>query len=455
MNSRLISRRRFLEWSLRAAGGAAGAAATAGLLNALASSAAHAQTGDYRALVCVFLLGGNDSFNLLVPNDNEGYATYARSRGGLAVPRSDLLTIRPGNSGGRDYGLHPVAGGLRDLFAQGRLSFAANSGVLLAPTTRADYQAGRALPPQLFSHNDQQDHWMSGEPGGPKFTGWGGRMADLLFSRNANQRLSMNISLAGTNLFQVGDSVLPLAVEPTGARPFTALTGQAERRRVLRELLAQSAAEDRPLLESAYGSVVTSALDNGAAIQEALQAGPALATRFPDGSLGARLRMIARLISVRERLGLSRQIFFVSLGGFDTHDDQLLNQPPLLKLLADSLKSFHDATVELGIASQVTTFTASDFGRTLTSNGDGTDHGWGGNHAVVGGAVRGGQLIGQYPDLRLDGPDDAGLGRMIPTTAVDQLGATFGRWLGIADSDLDLVFPNLRRFAQRDLGFLA
>ena len=455
MNSPLISRRRFLEWSLRAAGGAAGAAATAGLLNSLAASVAHAQTGDYRALVCVFLLGGNDSFNLLVPTDSGDYDSYAKSRGGLAIPRSELLDIQPGNTGGRGYGLHPVTGGLRDLFTQGRLSFAANSGVLLAPTTRADYQAGRALPPQLFSHNDQQDHWMSGEPGGPKFTGWGGRMADLLMSRNANQRLSMNISLTGTNLFQVGDTVLPLSVESNGARPFTALTGQSERRRVLRSLIEQSAAEDRPLLESAYGSVVTSALDNGAAIQQALAAAPALATRFPEGSLGVRLRMIARLISVRERLGLSRQIFFVSLAGFDTHDDQQLNQPPLLKLVADSLKSFHDATVELGVANQVTAFTASDFGRTLTSNGDGTDHGWGGNQMVVGGAVRGGNLIGTYPDLRLDGPDDAGLGRMVPTTAVDQLGATFGRWMGIADSDLDTVFPNLKRFAQRDLGFLA
>lgn len=455
MNSPLISRRRFLQWSLRAAAGATGAAATAGFLNSLAASVAHAQTGDYRALVCVFLLGGNDSFNLLVPNDTEGYTTYAQSRGGLAVPRSELLAIEPGNTDGRGFGLHPATAGMQDLFVQGRLAFAANSGVLLAPTTRADYQAGRALPPQLFSHNDQQDHWMSGEPGGPKFTGWGGRMADLLASRNANQRLSMNISLAGTNLFQVGDSVVPLSVESNGARPFDSLAGQPDRRRVLQALIEQSAAEDRPLLESAYGAVVTSALDNGAAIQQALQAGPALATRFPEGSLGVRLRMIARLISVRERLGLSRQIFFVSLGGFDTHDDQLLNQPPLLKLVADSLKSFHDATVELGVANQVTTFTASDFGRTLTSNGDGTDHGWGGNQAVVGGAVRGGNLIGRYPDLRLDGPDDAGLGRMVPTTAVDQLGATFGRWLGIADSDLDLVFPNLNRFAQRNLGFLA
>ena len=425
-------------------------------------AAAATLPGDYKALVCVFLYGGNDSNNLLVPRGS-GYASYAAARGGLALSQASLLPVTPLSGGnGQSWGLHPSMAGLRNLFTQQRMALIANVGPLVAPVTRPEYLAGTAaLPPQLFSHSDQTVHWQTSLPDQPVRTGWGGRAADLLHSLNGTSQVSMSMSLAGNNTYQVGNAITQYQLSPDGAIGlgwyYDGNEWNDPPSTVIRSLMARSYGS---LFQAGYRNVFQRALDQDRLLSGALDAAPVLQTPFPDTDLGRQLRMIARLISIRETLGLRRQVFFCAAGGYDTHDEQIGAQPEvgthaeLLTELDGALAAFYASTVELGVASDVTSFTASDFGRTYLCNGNGSDHGWGSHHLVVGGAVSGGRFYGQVPTLAVDGPDDSSDGRWIPTTSVDEYSATLASWFGVAASDLPTVFPNLGRFNNPDMGFM-
>lgn len=410
---------------------------------------------DYRALVCVFLFGGNDSFNMLVPRSAAEYGAYAASRQNLAVAQADLLPITPQNPDGAQYGVHPSMTGVRDLFEQGQAAFVANVGPLLEPTTKAQYQAKSvALPPQLFSHNDQQDQWHALRGKALGNTGWAGRMADLLRSNVANQQLAMNVSLSGNTLFQSGNDTVAYSMGAAGPLAFTGFGTaglQLEQRRAFERIVG---APYDSIYADAFAEVQQRALQAVDRVTGAVAQAPPLSTVFPSSPLGTQLATVARLIAVRDRLAMQRQVFFVATGGFDSHDDQVADQPGLLANVSGCLAAFHAATVELGVAGAVTTFTQSDFGRTLTSNGDGTDHAWGGVQIVLGQSVQGRRIYGRYPSLALNGPDDVGGGRLIPAVSADQYAATLARWFGIADAELGRVAPHLGRFVERDLGFL-
>lgn len=452
-----ITRRGFLRGC--AALGLTSLASTVFDLRRIAAAAPLA--GDYKALVCLFLYGGNDSNNLLVPRGPD-YPAYAAARGILALREPALLPVSPPGGDGRQWGLHPSLPGLQSLFAQGRLALVSNVGPLVAPVTRAEYLAGTAaLPPQLFSHSDQTVHWQTGIPDQPARTGWGGRTADLLRSLNDGSQVSMSMSLAGNNTFQIGSAVTQYQVSPDGSIGLGWYYDGDEWNHppsiAIRRLMARSYGN---LFEKGYRDVFQRALDQDRLLSGALGGAPVLQTAFPDTYLGRQMQMIARLISVRETLGLRRQVFFCAADGYDTHGGQIGAEAEvgahadLLAELNGALSAFYAATVELGVAADVTTFTASDFGRTYVSNGEGSDHGWGAHHLVVGGAVAGGRIYGQVPTLAVDGPDDAGDGRWIPTISVDEYSATLARWFGVAASDLPLVLPNLGRFASPDLGFM-
>ena len=408
---------------------------------------------DYRALVCLFLFGGNDSFNMLVPRSTAEYNAYLASRQNLAVAQTDLLPIDALNPDGALYGVHPSMPGLQTLFAQESAAFVANVGPLIVPTTKAQYAARAvALPPQLFSHNDQQDQWHSLRGRALSDTGWAGRMADLIRQNVANQQLATNVSLTGNSLFQSGADTVAYTMGATGPLAFQGFAGLGgEQRRAFERII--NASYDS-IYARGFAEVQRRAVEAADRVTAAIAQAPPLTTQFPTSSLGQQFQTVARLISVRDRLAMQRQVFLVSGGGFDTHDDQLVNQPALLASVSACLAAFYAATVELGVAQSVTTFTQSDFGRTLTSNGDGTDHAWGGVQIVVGQSVRGRRLFGRYPSLALNGPDDVGGGRLIPSVSADQYAATLARWFGIVDADLARVAPNIGNFAERDLGFL-
>ncbi len=451
-----LNRREFLINS----GAAAALAATPGMVYSQVMGSA-APFDDYRALVCVFLHGGNDSFNMLVPRSDAEYAVYANARQNLAIPQNQLLPVNPLTSDGAQYGLHPSMVGIQTLFESRQAAFVANVGPLVEPTTRDQYRNGSVtVPTQLFSHNDQQAQWHSLKGASTSKTGWAGRMADLIRTNVVDQQMATNASLSGTSLFQSGDETVAYVMGQNGPLQFEGFSTDPGS-----PLFDQRLAFGR-IVDAQYGSIyergfaevqrraIDSADAVSAAISRVRNSGE-ITTVFPMGGLGNQLQTAARLIASRDQLGMQRQIFFVGTGGFDTHDDQINAQPALLQNVSDAIAAFHAATAELGIANSVTTFTQSDFGRTLTSNGDGTDHAWGGNQVVVGGAVSGRNIYGTYPLLQIGGPDDTDNGgRMIPSTSADQFAATLAKWFGIPDVDLNIVAPNLDNFVQRDLGFL-
>lgn len=449
MNS--ISRRRFLSHSAAAAA----LAHTPGMAFSQ-NIATSAPFSDYKALVCVFLFGGNDSFNMVVPSSQAEYNAYAASRQNLAIDQSALLPISPLTSNGASYGLHPSLGGLQNLFDAGNAAIVSNVGPLVMPTTKQQFQEQSVtLPPQLFSHNDQQDQWHTLRGNAPSNSGWAGRVADVLQAGITGQTLPTNMSLFGNTLFQAADDSIAYVMGPNGPVPFTGFGDDGlllAQKQAFESIIGQSY---NSVYERAFADIQQRAVSTADSVTDAIADAPTLATSFPTSSLGTQLRTAARLIAVRESLGMERQIIFVATGGFDSHDDQNENQPGLLGNIGDSLAAFHDATVELGVANQVTTFTQSDFARTLTSNGDGTDHAWGGIQVVSGGAVNGREIYGDYPSLELGSDVDVGGGRMIPTTSSDQYAATLARWFGVNDNELDLVAPNIGNFAQSDLGFMS
>jgi uncharacterized protein (DUF1501 family) len=433
---------------------------------------AGALPADYKALVCLFLAGGNDANNMVVPFDTAGYGAYASAagRGAIALPRNQLQGITTKTSDGREWALHAslnsdVANtnntGLKSLFDAGRMALIGNVGTLVVPTTKAQYTARSVpLPPQLFSHNDQQVEWQSSVPDKPFATGWGGRLADLTTAFNSNDNISMSISLNGQNSFQVGKNVVQFAVNPNGAVALNSSSGGTAtgtnaasiRMRAQNELLS---ARNGNLFDTAFAGLTTNAISDSAMLAGILSAAVPFQTQFSNTSLGQQMRTIARLINAAPQLGLKRQIFFARIGGWDLHDAQLGAHANLFADVSRNVSALYRATVELGCADQVTTFTSSDFGRTFNTNGDGSDHGWGSNHLVVGGAVKGGDIYGKMADLTIRGPDDASTrGSWIPTTSVDEYAATLATWFGVSPTNLPVVLPNIGRFAKPNLGFI-
>jgi uncharacterized protein (DUF1501 family) len=409
----------------------------------------------------VFLAGGNDSFNMLAPVDTAGYAEYAAARGSVAVPKARLLPLGGSLPDGRSLGLHESLPSLKAFYEAGKAAFVANVGTLLEPTTLSSYQNGVSkLPSGLFSHSDQQMHWQSSLPDNrAPSSGWGGRLADLIHELNGVGPVSMNVSLGGINLFQSGESVAPFAVGTGGAIELSqwnsgSLVARA-RRQAVESILD---AEYRNAFERTFAQMKRNAVAANVVYKDALAAGTPVTSPFATSGLSSQLRMVARTIGARQPLGARRQTFFVMMGGWDLHNNLDASHPTLLTALNGAVAEFQTAMAELGLEDKVTLFTASDFARTLSSNGSGTDHAWGGNQFVVGGAVNGGQIYGSYPELALGSALDTGRGRLIPTTSVDEYFAELALWMGVSPSNLPLVLPNLSRFhdplAGAPLGFL-
>ena len=414
-----------------------------------------APPNDFRALVCVFLRGGNDSANTIVPLSSDTYATYAQSRQNLAVPQNELLPITPVTSLGTDYGLHPAIPELRDLFQNRRLSVVSNVGSMLEPVTKAGWDNQvTPVPPHLFSHSDQQFQWEAGRGNPDNNIGWGGLVADRLLDLNAGSTLPLNLSLSGSNTLQLGESTLPYSLGPDGSISLDGFWGQQGiLRKVAFDTLLSKPNAHR--FADVYSAVQIKAQYLDKLLSEALDAAPTLTVPFnPDEPLDRQLQLVSRICSVQASLGVQRLVFLCELDGFDHHQGQLEEHPLLLGELSRALSHFDSAMHELGLEDRVTLFTCSDFGRTLTSNGKGSDHGWGGHQLVLGGGVRGGEIFGQMPNLEIDGPDDAGWGRTIPTASIEQYAATLSRWFGLTETQLGEVFPNLGNFASSDMGFM-
>ena len=451
------SRRAFLKRS--AALGIAGAATPFVLNLAAIGEAAAATTSDYKALVCVFMFGGNDYANTLTPYDQSNYDLYAGFRPTLAYPRNalDATALNPSTAlaGGRRYALAPALASLLPIFDAGRMAVVHNVGTLIQPTTKAQYQARSVpLPPKLFSHNDQQSFWQASTPEGAT-SGWGGRIGDLFESGNGSATLTC-INASGNAVFLSGRTAVQYAVTATGPVALNnnsqTLFGSAMANSVLRSMIA---APHGNLLENEHARVARRSLDTYAQVTSALGGAPALIDVFPTGNpLADQLRVVARLISVSSELGARRQIFFVSTGGFDNHDALVATHPGLLTRVGTAMRAFYDATVALGVADRVTSFTASDFGRTLVANGNGSDHGWGSSHFVVGGAVNGRRFYGAPPVLANNGPDDVGQGRLLPSLSVDQYAATLASWFGVSDGNMATVLPNIGNYSSRNVGFV-
>lgn len=442
------------------------AAATLGssLLQLGLARQASAQSSDYKALVCILLAGGNDSYNMLVPNDAEHYARYADIRSDLALPQESLLALPNTDSNGRSFALHPGMSGLQSLFASGQAATLAGVGTLLEPMDSASLATGTAsLPLGLFSHSDQIQQWQTAVSDERIAQGWGGRIADILEAGNPANGISMNVSLAGNNVFQSGLVTTPYAISANGdgapaLAGYNEANGEGEFTRAAIDSLL--AASQSSLFRREYANRLTSAIESQVTFVDALASAEALPSSFSDAPFSAALRQIARVIAARDALGANRQTFFVTVGGWDHHDDVLDNQAAMLPAIDAGLLEFQTAMNAMGLADQVTTFTTSDFGRTLTSNGKGSDHGWGGHHVVIGGAVNGGQFYGEYPDIYPGNPLDVGRGIYAPTTSVDQYFAELALWFGVSDSDLSTVLPNVNRFfsaggGAKPLGFLS
>ncbi|MDP0491633.1 MAG: DUF1501 domain-containing protein [Verrucomicrobiota bacterium JB023] len=459
----LLTRRKFLGQT------ACSAMTTASLLNSLltmrsvnAQSAGVAkEADDYKALVCIFLFGGNDSANMLVPSEAGAHAKYLESRAELGLARSELLPLGASNDPGLDLAVHGAMTGCERMFKEKNLAFLANVGTLLGPATLSDYRNGTAvIPDHLFSHSDQQVAWQTSALSDNLYyqqTGWGGRIADALMASQEEAKISMLVSLSGTNFFQVGKTLLPFRMGADGAPTYHLGKGESDREmtryETFRSLLS---AENANMMEEAFSDLSERSIRDADTINAAIENTGDFET-IPGSNLGNQLRMVAKLVEARKELGMKRQVFFVATGGFDTHGEQLYTHSGLLSGVSSALTGFHDALDSIGASDMVTSFTASDFGRTYDSNGRGSDHGWGGHHLISGGAVDGGKIYGEFPDPDITTGShllDTGRGRWLPTTSVDQYGATMARWFGLSDSQIHDVFPNLKNFSNQDLQFM-
>ena len=449
------SRRDFLKTGLKSVS----ALSAAGALGKLGQMNAFAQSGsNYRALVCIFLSGGNDGNNTIIPLNTgvQNYATYAGARQSLALPSASLLKVNAVN--GDSYGLHPKLPELQALYQQGVAAMLANVGMLVVPIPNVaaynQYNNGSPmLPVNLFSHSDQSSQWQNAAPSGLSASGWGGRMADAVQSASPGSAFPAVVTTGGCGPFCTGVQTLPTVVPGGGATPITGNGNDPAKITGFNSLLTFD--NGLHLVQQANG-IVTRGNNYVTLLNAQLALAPKLATLFPATNLGQQLNMIARIIQVHGGLSLNRQIFFVNYGGFDTHGDEINIQSQLLPDLSQAVNAFYAATVEMGLQQSVTTFTSSEFGRTLMPNSSGgTDHAWGNHHFIIGGGVKGGDLYGTYPTLKLGSSLDAtGRGTMIPTTAVDQYGATLAKWFGVPAANMAQVFPNIGNFPVSDLGFL-
>ncbi|HEY5914801.1 MAG TPA: DUF1501 domain-containing protein [Verrucomicrobiae bacterium] len=478
----LQSRRQFIRQAACAAVGTAALTASLRDLRLMNAAVAQSNISDYRALVCIFLQGGNDSNNLILPTIQAEYDDYATIRSPvLAIPGSAILPISPLNSDSHEYGLHPACPELQTLFGEGKLAILFNTGTLVYPLTRAQYLSGAPKkPPQLFSHSDQVAQWQTSIPDQPPLTGWGGRCADLLAAVQPDAPISLLVTLAGANTFEVGNRASLYAVSTSGAIALSGVSGA--RLQTLTNILALPYDN---LQQQSYAKVAKHSIDTGTLLNAAIApTGSASFWTIPfpatittpntsppvtfNSALGPQLRMVARLIEAGHRaaagggFGLKRQIFFCQIGGFDLHTNQtpgpgqtsIGSHANLLAELSQGMFAFQRAMEQLGLANNVTAFTASDFGRTFPSNGQGSDHGWGSHHLILGGAVKGQHTYGRFPTLAINGPDDTSTGRWIPAIAVDQYFATLATWFGVDSGNLGTVFPNLNRFSTPNLGFV-
>ncbi len=447
-------RRHFLKTATKFT--AMGAAAPMAL-NLAGIQAAAAQTaGDYRALVCVFLFGGNDQTSTLVPFDNAEFSALVAARGSIARPAADFVPLGSvASQANRSFALAKELSPLASLYAQRKLAIVANVGPMYTPLSKAQFNAGAAgVPPQLFSHNDQQSVWQSSGVEGAT-VGWGGRFGDLLASNNGGNSIFTSVSINGTAVFLYGNTVQQFQVGsggPANVSSLQRLYGSSQAGAALRQIIT---ANPGPLFESHLGQLTERSLNANQTLSNSLASANLTTVFNGSNSLAQQLKMVARLISARQGLGMRRQVFFVGLGGFDQHDSLVRDLPGLHTMVAEAMSSFYDATVELGVADKVTTFTASEFGRTLTSNGDGSDHGWGGHQFVMGGAVRGGTIVGSYPSVALGTAEDLGRGRLLPTTSTSQFAATLGSWFGVPAGSLGDALPYINNFSVKDLGLFS
>ncbi len=405
--------------------------------------------GDYKALVCVLLGGGNDSFNMLIPKGDNEYNEYATTRSNLAIPQNDILQINPNTSDGRIYGLHPTMPHMQQLFESGNLAFLSNVGTLIEPSSKTDILNGIVKTPLgLFSHADQQQQWQTGRPHERTNTGWGGRIADLVQSMNSNQNISMNISLRGSNIFQRGNQIIPYAISNNGSIGINGYGESGQFNELKTAALNTMLERDyQDIFKNAYKNTIKTSNDANLEFQAAVDAISDFSTQLPEyNDLAAQLNMVAKTIASRDTLGFSRQIFFVQIGGWDHHDELLINHSNKLTEVNDALKYFNDVMTELNVNDCVTTFSVSDFARTLTSNGNGTDHAWGGNAFMMGGAVNGKDIYGDYPTLALNSNLNINDSVIIPTTAADSYMAELALWFGVPASELPTIFPNISNF---------
>jgi uncharacterized protein (DUF1501 family) len=447
-----VNRRSFIKYASLAAAGNAAALRPFGALNALAQSAT-----DYKALVCVFLFGGNDANNTLVPFDTTGYANYAKIRGPLAIPQTGTgaliqLAAMP------NFSLNPNLPDIATLFNSNNVALVANVGTLVEPTTKAQFQAGTGLPTNLFSHPDQQLEWQNASQSGSTSTGWAGRIADQIGpSYNTGAQVPMVTSVAGDTLFCNGSASTPVSVSPGNLGGAQCSEGTTECGAQLATAQALLSFDSGLTLVQADNTITSNAYSYAKTLSAAVQSVSPLKTVFPaNNGLAAQLQQIAQIIQVRAALGVSRQIFFAGIGNFDTHSNQLALQNALLAGISPALSAFYNATVEMGVQSSVTSFTMSDFSRTFQPNSNtGSDHAWGSHHIVMGGAVKGGQLYGTFPNLTLAGPDDSGSnGRWVPSTGSVQYAATLASWFGVSAAQMPSVFPNIGSFSTANLGFV-
>jgi uncharacterized protein (DUF1501 family) len=486
-----LTRREFIRRTACAAVGTVAMTSAIRDLRFMNAAVAQSNITDYKALICIFLQGGNDSNNLIIPTLQSQYNNYAAIRTPvLAIPLSAILPVTSLDGDGNTYGLHPSCPELQTLFGEGKLAFMFNTGTLTYPITRAQYLSGTgSMPPQLFSHADQQTQWQTSIPDQPPQTGWGGRCADLLASVQPTAPISLMVTLAGANTFEIGNIVAQYSVSTSGAVSLTMPTtpsGGASTNR-LPALMNILGLPYTNLQSQAYAAVANQAITTSGLLNNAI-AGTALSSYWttpfptkivpPEGgasfvsTLSPQLQMVARLIAAGSTptaqggFGMKRQIFFCQIGGYDLHTGQTnytLNSPNnvligahtnLLAELSQSMYAFQRGMEQLGLSDSVTSFTASDFGRTFPSNGQGSDHGWGSHHLILGGAVNGQRTYGTFPTLTVNGPNDTSTGRWIPTTAIDQYFATLATWFGVDNSNLATVFPNLSRFPSPNLGFI-
>lgn len=461
MKSRKISRRKFLAQANCAAIGSVSLFSSLLSLRLTAGAASGTNQIGRKALVCLFLDGGNDSFNMLVPLEEAAYERYASIRSNLALPKDVLLPITSVGSTSGMFGIHPSLPYLRDLYTKGDAAFVSNVGTLVEPINVSEFQAGKkAIPRGLFSHADQLLHWQTVVPqvSGASPKGWTGRMAERMGNLNENSSFAMNISLSGNNVLQTGNASVPYSIGPTGA---VQLTGYGDVSATRDELVDSILAREyknlyQKTLASNHQKSISAAIEfnhsvSGADLQYTFPESetdtfPIETERFPATYVGSRLEMIAKTIATRDILGMNRQIFFVRRGGWDHHNELLESHEVLLSEINDAIRAFWLAMERLGLQNDVVLFTASDFGRTLTSNGRGTDHGWGGNQFVIGGDVLGGHIYGDYPDLSVQGTMNLNRGRILPSTSVDAYGAELASWFGVPSAELTNVFPNITNF---------